>query len=242
MGVLGAELWVWNKVLENMSTISIRSEGVDAELCGCLQFDRDPAQPRLQVIQGGGARPAGWLKPPRTVLGRSPFDRTWIMSYRVAEGDTKKQLVAGRRQPLFDLWWQVHGLLPPVPGSNRYENLARRSDVGISRAHACFRGIMRPAGADARGFDFVAFVTKPTVGFQYEPSMSCVIRPFEIATDLVFVTYARLDFPQGRGYGSDIEKMPKTDGVITHWHLVEADPNDPTMPIDHATRFRRRMW
>jgi hypothetical protein len=36
LGVLGAELWVWNKVLENTSTISIRSEGVDAELCGCL--------------------------------------------------------------------------------------------------------------------------------------------------------------------------------------------------------------
>lgn len=198
---------------------------------------------RFTVIEGGGTdRPQGWLNPPATVVGRSPFSRSRIMSYRVSEIDLRKQLMAGKRQPLLDLWWQVHGQLPPVAGVRRYVELARAA-TGFGNAHAAFRGIMRPAGRDDRGFDYVAFISKPKIGFRYEPSMSCVVSPFDISDDLVFISYARLDFPEGRGYRKgSADKMPVTDGVLTHWHLVEADPSDPLLPIDHADRFRLKLW
>jgi hypothetical protein len=51
---------------------------------------------------------------------------------------------------------------------------------------------------------------------------------------MVFVVYVRLNSPSG-----DPKAMI---GIITHWGLVEADKDDPTLPTDHASRYRKRLW
>ncbi|TPI39198.1 hypothetical protein FJW07_13490 [Mesorhizobium sp. B3-1-9] len=164
------------------------------------------------------------------------------MAYRVATGDVRKHLQAGRRQPILDLWWHVHGEVPPVPGVSASSIGSSQGTPGLAGAHACFRGLMRPAGEDDRGFDFAAFITKPATGFRYEPSMACPIRQYQIPGDLVFVIYARLDFPEGRRHNPVDGKPPVTEGVIMLWQFVECDPKDPMLPIDHQLRFRRRLW
>lgn len=164
------------------------------------------------------------------------------MAYRVASGDLKKHIEIGRRQPIMDLWWHVHGEVPPLPGASRYSSLVTDQPVGLHNSHACFRGIMRPVAEDDQGLDHVAFISKPTIGFKFVPSMSCLIEPYDIPSDLVFVTYVRLDFPEGRAYQSRNGHLPITNGVITHWQLVESDPEHRGFPIDYKTRFRRRMW
>lgn len=161
-------------------------------------------KPNLRLIQGGGEQLSEWLSPPKTVVGRSPFKKDAIMAYRVAAGDLRKHIQVGRRQPIMDLWWHVYGELPPLPGASRFGSELERQSVGLHSARACFRGIMRPVGEDDQGLDHVAFVSKPTVGFKYKPSMSCLLEPYSIPSDLVFVIYARLDFP-GRP-GLSIEK------------------------------------
>lgn len=202
----------------------------------------ETTRPAFKVIQGGGEKPRDWLSPPPTVLGKSPFDRHTVMAYRVAAGDLQKHLANGRRQPILDLWWHVRGELPPVPGAQRHSGLQLSMDSGLHTAHASFRGLMRPAGDDDRGFDWAAFITKPRQGLKYRPSLSSVIEPYTIPSDVVFVIYARLDFPEGRAYRNKRGMKPVTNGVITHWQFVECDPENPQLPIDHQTRFRRRYW
>jgi hypothetical protein len=141
-----------------------------------------------------------------------------------------------------DLWWHVYGELPPMPGIDRYTHLIAPEKAGLHSAHACFRGLKRPVAEDDRGSDYVAFVTKPNIGFRYKPAMGCLAEPFDIPRDLVFVTYARLDFPEGRAYQSRNRNLPIANGIITHWQLVECDPDDPQLPVDHVVRFRRRYW
>lgn len=202
----------------------------------------DRLHPRLRLIEGGGAKPAEWLSPPSTVVGKSPFDRSAIMAYRVAAGDLRQHLKTGRRQPILDLWWHVYGELPPLTGANRYSSIAAQSGYGLHSAYACFRGLMRPVAEDDRGHDYVAFVTKPKVGFRYEPSMNCQIEPYSLPDDVVFLIYAHLDFPEGRAYQSKRGQRPVTNGVVTHWQLVESDPEDSLLPVDHKRRFRRQLW
>ncbi len=164
------------------------------------------------------------------------------MAYRVASGDLQKHLENGRRQPILDLWWHVYGELPPIHGAGRYSSILRDSEQGLHSASACFRGIMRPVAEDDRGLDYATFVTKPATGFRYQPSMSCLIEPYAIPKDLVFLIYAQLDFPEGRAYQAKIGNRPVTNGVVTHWQLVECDPENPSLPVDYKTRFRRRLW
>lgn len=199
-------------------------------------------QPTFKIITGGKGKPSPWLCPPLTVVGKAPFDRSEILAYRVSSGDLQKHLSQGRRQPILDLWCHVHGELPPIAGVSRYNSLLAAHPTGLHTAHACFRGLMRPAGEDDRGLDFAAFVTKPKIGFRYQPSMNCLIQPFNIPDDLVFVIYARLDFPEGRAYQRTNGKRPVTNGVVTHWQLVECDLKNPMLPIDYETRFRRKLW
>jgi|UniRef100_Q11IP8 hypothetical protein len=199
-------------------------------------------RPRLKLIEGGGKKSSEWLSPPSTVLGKSPFDNAAIMAYRVAPGDLRKHIATGRHQPILDLWWHVYGETPPVPGAERYSSMFADTEQGLHSAHACFRGIMRPVAEDDRGLDYAAFVTKPKVGFRYRPSMSCVIEPYDIPEDLLFLIYAHLDFPEGRAYQSKTGNRPVTNGVVTHWQLVECDPAEPLLPMDYEARFRRRYW
>ncbi|RUU02699.1 hypothetical protein EOD10_35875 [Mesorhizobium sp. M7A.T.Ca.TU.009.01.3.2] len=199
-------------------------------------------QPKFRLIVGGNQKPARWLSPPATAIGRSPFDKNRIMAYRLTTGDLQKHLDARQRQPILDLWWHVHGLVPPISGAAKFDTADSRGTRGLGGAHACFRGLMRPAGEDDRGFDYVAFVTKPAIGLKYEPSMGCLIKKFDMPADLVFVIYARLDFPEGRRHNQMDGKPPVTEGVIVLWQLVECDPENPMLPIDHKSRFRRRLW
>lgn len=111
---------------------------------------------------------------------------------------------------------------------------------GIDGAHACFRGIKRPVGDDDQGYDVYAYVTKPRVLFKYAPSMSCVVEPVEIPSDLVCVIYVRMDYPYGR-YSASKKSKPISRGIVTHWELVEADQSG-MLPIDHAERYRQKMW
>lgn len=200
-------------------------------------------KPRFTVIEGDSLRQSEWRCPPAVAIGRGLHKRDVISTYRVSEEAVRKALEIGRRQPLLDLWWHIHGKIPPVPGADRYSDIAGTfSSDCFQRPHAAFRGVMRPNGEDDRGFDYLAFVAKPRIGFFYEPSMSCLIRPYDIPDDLVFVSYVKLDFPEGRRYHNSRGKNSATSGVITHWQFVESDPRDPKLPLGYDERFRRRQW
>jgi hypothetical protein len=55
-----------------------------------------------------------------------------------------------------------------------------------------------------------------------------------VPQDVVFVVYVRLN---------NLDDNPKAMvGTVTHWGFVEADKDDPTLPIEHSSRYRTRLW
>ena len=159
-------------------------------------------------------------------------------TYRVAEAEVRKALQKNRRQPVLDLWSMVLGELPPVANVGRHSDYSQLlKQQSLENAHAAFRGVKRPVGDDARGFDHVVFITNPRVHFIYSPDMVCVIKPEEIPDDVVLATYVKLDFPEGRP--NSARSKVTINGIITHWELVESDEG---LPVRSSERYRKRLW
>lgn len=189
-------------------------------------------RPRLTVISGDARPSSRWLDFPQSVVARSPFDKLDACLLRVSRADVVKAATQGRRQPAFDFWSVIAGQPPPVNNVRPVLPLMR-----LDEAHACFRGIKRPLAEDNDGHEVVAYVSKPLKFYYYDVrmAMSSLASPGEVPNDLVFISYARLDAqrePEGSGYV----------GVLTHWAFVECAPDDNMLPVDHETRYMRRLW
>jgi hypothetical protein len=202
----------------------------------------DSNRPRFRVIEGGGHGRPSWSSLPRTILGPSPFQADVPVTYRLALNDINSALAQGRKQPIFEVWSNVIGQLPPVPNISKLAiESGDRKLIGIKNAHACFRGLMRPIGEDARGFDHFAFVCKPRWLVAYEPSMSCVAKFQQVPDDVLFAIYAKMDYPLDVPNLRSSGRTP-TSGVITHWQFVEADPLRSDFPVSFDRRYRKLQW
>ena len=198
---------------------------------------------RFEVIEGGAQPVSPWQDLPKTVVGRSPFNRDEAAYYRISKGSVAKMDIANRRQPIFDAWTGVIGRVPPVNNSSSLSRHAASDKlVSIADAHACFRGVKRAVEDDKYGFDVVAFVSRPKWGVQYTPSMNCIASWFPIPDDLLFVSYVRLDHPATGRYGSIASKGVAVRGVISHWQFVESASDQCDLPVRYQERYRRRMW
>ena len=198
---------------------------------------------RFTVIQGGGNKTSPWLDLPKTVAARSPFNRAEVGIYRISRLTLSKADHAQRRQPVLDAWTGIVGKLPPVNNAAKIMRASEgRSLIKLADAHACFRGVKRPVGNDQYGFDTIVFIGKPTWMVRYCPDLACVIEWSPVPSDLVFATYVRLDHPAQGRYGTPGASGMVVNGVITHWHFVEADQTANDMPVNYRERYRKRLW
>jgi hypothetical protein len=173
---------------------------------------------------------------PKTVDAPSPFDRSQECAFRIARDDVLKVALARRRQPIFELWSCILGAPPPVNGVLQFN--APSPDSGLTTladSHARFMGIRRPCGEDGDGAKQLAYIIKPDCFYEYVPSPACLAKKFDVSADLVFVAYVRLDEPCTQG-------GHRVKGVLTHWHFVEADSTDATLPEDYQKRYDKRLW
>lgn len=187
--------------------------------------------PSLKVIAGGGLIGTPWTDFPDVVQARSPADRDQHVLFRVARTDIEKALRANRRQPAFDMWSALFGCPPPVPNVET----PKAGLTSLMDAHACFEGVRRPWAEDDNGERCLAYILKPEFLYRYEPSLVRVAKMVAVPGDLVYVAHIRLDLPHEA-------QPPATRGVFTHGAWVEVDPNDPLLPMDHASRYTARRW
>jgi hypothetical protein len=191
------------------------------------------ASPILNIVpEAIGA----WLSLPDSIAAPAPADRTKQTTFRLAAGDITKMTSVARRQLTFELWSCVMGVPPPVPGcGHRNQNVAAGTLMGLKDAHALFQGIERPLAEDDNGAGVLAFIVKPTAMYEYDSgSLVSVALKIVVPQDVVFVVYVRLDNPDAA-----LEDMT---GTVTHWGFVEADKNDPTLPVEYDSRYRKRLW
>lgn len=198
---------------------------------------------KLAVIEGGGGTAPALLDLPSVVVARSPLSRDTLVGLRISSTGARKALLLNRRQPTFDLWAGVVGQPPPVAGVTLSLPGGREATLHpLSSATACFRGLKRPVNDDVTGYDMFAYVHRVDYTFKFVPSMSRCVTIAEVPRDLVFVTYAKFDYPLGRPHGPNAHPHGHVLGVITHWGFVEASAKSPSLPVDFETRYRKRMW
>lgn len=191
-----------------------------------------PSTHSLRVIEGGGQSLPNWLNLPALLIARSPQDPDIPVNFRFSKERLSALDYIERRQSVFDAWSLVHGRLPPINNLAKLEDqLAGRSLTGLRQAHACFRGMMRPVGDDNRGWDVLAYVSRPVVSVRYVPDMACAGRVEQTPDDVVFVTYVKLDRSGGACASS---RTPSPSGIVTHWQFVEVGSDDGILPS--ATR------
>src|SRR5271165_4455653 len=176
------------------------------------------------IVEG----PGQWVQFPERVVAPSPEDRTIPCIFRLAAGDSHKLAQIGRRQLIFELWSVILGTPPPVPGCAHRNKPSNGELTNLRAAHALFRGIERPLAEDDDGSNVLAYVLKPRIFYEYAPNMVSVALKSPVPTDLVFVTYARLD--------PATEEPGAIRGVVTHWGFVEADRSNPDLPVDYSSR------
>jgi hypothetical protein len=187
-------------------------------------------RPLRAVREGAGA----WLVLPETVEAPSETDRAIPCIYRLSTADAVKMARASRRQPIFELWSCVLGTPPPVPGCRHRNREVTGKLTRLREAHALFKGIERPLAEDDDGANILSYVLKPRFMYTYDPDRISVALKVPVPQDVVFVVYVRLNKPD--------DNSRAMIGVITHWGFVETDPNDQTLPIEHTSRYRTRLW
>lgn len=207
-------------------------------------MDAPAKRPKLLLLEGGGRQSSRWLDLPRVVLARHFSNPKEVVSYRLSTVDVRKLHAASRRQPVFDLWSVVVGEPPPIDNiSYAISRAPNHSLLSLSDAHACFRGIRRPIGLDERGWDVVAYVSKPKWFFASCPHLVCQAEAALVPSDLVFVTYVILDWPTEASNARAVARQrPSAHGVIVRGEFVEADPIEPELPVDFRERYRKRQW
>ena len=87
----------------------------------------------------------------------------------------------------------------------------------LQRPTAIFEGLRSDEDEDARGFGWRCYCGIPERGFLVDGT---AVRPFPGQVYLVLVN---------------------DEQVAYNWRWERADPNNPRLPIDHETRFRRRL-
>ena len=191
----------------------------------------------LNEIVGRVSRNAEWLKFPSGINISSPLDQNSKVFWRI---DPTTVIEAfkdnNRKQPMLELWSVVLGMAPPIPGASF--QLAKEKNIqliGLSDAHACFRGVNRPVGDDLTGANTLAYIVKIRHCFTYNDDNFCPVKLLKLPPDVVLIVYVSVD----QAY--DKEKASLT-GVITHWSLVETQPDDAMLPIDFEKRFANRIW
>jgi hypothetical protein len=113
---------------------------------------------------------------------------------------------------------------------------------GLLAAHALFQGLNRPCLAPGRDAQIYVFVLNPDCSFVFHRSWKLTgTGPTKITKPdgSVFVVYA--DLVEGEYVTATGTKIA-TGGSVLFWEWVLADTAQSNLPVDHETRYVRRIW
>jgi hypothetical protein len=177
---------------------------------------------------------ANWLSFPD--VSAPGIARNRQAKYRISPEFVQKNANVNRASPIIQLWTHVVGSLPPInniarlAGSNPTPTLTTlQNSVGL------YQGIKRPHDDERDGDSVLVYILNPLVSIAYQADMVCVARAVTLPKNTVLTVQVRPKHPL-------LEGESQLNGVITRLEFVSSDPLDPTVPVDHGTRYARLLW
>lgn len=148
-------------------------------------------------------------------------------------GERIKQLASlGRRNALYEAFYNVCGILPPVNNIGHHEK--KHSPFpdgwgGMKHAHVIFRGVRRPLTEDGIDKKIYVYAVSPRFVYEYVPDMVCCAKRKPAPKGAVFVAYVV--------FNTDFSK-----GEILNWEWVVADQEKPNYPANYKVRYDEEVW
>lgn len=145
----------------------------------------------------------------------------------------QKLAAVGRRSALFELLYNVCGIVPPVNNigyHERHEPPFQDGWGGLKHTHAIFKGLRRPMNGDGVDRNVYIFVVSPKYTYRYEAHMVCTAKRHAAPKSSVFVGYVVFD--------DDILEK----GKVVNWEWVLADSRNPSLPENFDTRYDEKVW
>jgi hypothetical protein len=177
---------------------------------------------------------ANWLSlPDVTAPGMIRRDR---VTYRISPEFVEKNSGVNRATPVMQLWAHIVGTLPPI---NNIARLAAARPTPtlttLQNSVALYQGINRPHDDERDGDSVLVYVVNPLVSIAYHLDMACVAKAVTLPKNTVLTVQVRPNHPLLKGES-------QLNGVVTRLEFVSSDPMDPTVPVDHGTRYARLLW
>jgi hypothetical protein len=159
-----------------------------------------------------------------------------IARYRISPEFIDRNASINRNTPLMQLWAHIVGRLPPI---NNISRLAGASPTPtlctLADAVGCFQGLKRPHDDERDGDSVLIYVLNPLVTIAYHADMVCLAKAVTVPKNTVLTVQVRPQHPLLTGES-------QLNGVVTRLEFVSSDASEPTMPVDHGTRYARLLW
>lgn len=175
-----------------------------------------------------------WRDPP-LISAKSWKDPSKLISVRVSEDITGKNIQNWRRTPLYCVWAHLLGQLPPFTNAS----IAQGDGVSISfttleDATACFMGVKRPYMDRDNGENVLTYVLPVSGTVEYHPRMAAPIRGAPVPQDVVLTVQVCLTDPlQNDDTG--------LCGTVTRMEFVRSEAGT-NLPVDHFERYGNQCW
>jgi hypothetical protein len=166
------------------------------------------------------------------IAAPSPQNPKKFCDLRIHEGAVESVAASGRRTKIFEMFYNVCGILPPVNNIGFHESGSTFPDHwgGLKHSIALFKGIKRPFMDDGLDCEIFVYVLKPRYVYEFIPDMVCAAKRNDAPEDAVFAVYAKFD------------NEYYTNGAILSWEWIPADNANSELPEGHADRYEERVW
>jgi len=164
------------------------------------------------------------------VIARSPSGAQATLS---VEPNRVQQLAKnGRYNPIFELFYNVCGILPPLPNIDyaTRDSLFADNWGGLRRAHAIFKGLKRPLATENRDSEIYVYVLSPRYVYEYEASMVCIAKRKEAPIGALFLVYVIFN------------DESLLHGTILNWEWVISAKSNTRLPKDYKSRYEEEVW
>lgn len=188
---------------------------------------------QTKAIEKGAFAPGSHLDL-RPLRCRSPLNKNEFIHVEISS-DLIQQLAGNHRNSkLFEAWACLYGKPPPINGIPLEASSAL---IGIEDAYASFRGIKRGCNDQNEGGDVYVLVTKPSITYNFKPSMACQACEESLEDGIVMITLLRM-----RPNHAKARKL-ETSADIIGWDFVSASFNGSIwLPNATQDRFEEAIW
>lgn len=172
------------------------------------------------------------------VFGRAPTAGKERIALTVSRPFILGNLNKNNRTPIYSAWVHLAGVLPK--GLPNLDYLDRRGIMPtfttLENAHACFRGVERPANSELDGASIFIYCIKVPLTLRWNNTPPVSVPSTRRLDDSILLTVL---VSQGTNLQQASEPVW---GTVLKLEFVETAPNDSWLPIDYENRYDERVW